>query len=301
MWRTYSLLDLDIPPSGLLGPGSALSAPRRFIFPHVPSAEFKDYSGLNEYIVRGAFPSVAFEFSEIWTDRNHSGRPFVFDRVVIGDRIAAELSNQWPELYKYAAPAFEHPGSGTNFWGPVRRALVQFLKQDQLLSDSLSKASARERKRTVITYVTRQDWGRRSLRKADHEKLVKALKNLERRHGYEVNVVAMEKLTKRDQLALATRTTVRSVRLDQSCFYLSSLGVFITQVMVGVHGNGLTHAIWMDPTRRPLLLEFFADKGFSFDYEYPSEFMHQFLRIRHPFTPPCISATTRHHLLWLVG
>lgn len=42
------------------------------------------------------------------------------------------------------------------------------------------------------------------------------------------------------------------------------------QVMMGVHGNGLTHALWMDPTRRPLLLEFFADKGFSSDYEYPS-------------------------------
>ena len=40
--------------------------------------------------------------------------------------------------------------------------------------------------------------------------------------------------------------------------------------MLGVHGNGLTHAIWMDPRRRPVLMEFFADDGFSTDYEYPS-------------------------------
>lgn len=41
--------------------------------------------------------------------------------------------------------------------------------------------------------------------------------------------------------------------------------------MMGVHGNGLTHALWMDPSRKPLLLEFFAEKGVSFDYEYPSK------------------------------
>jgi hypothetical protein len=214
---------------------------------------------------------MAFEFSDAWADRNHSSRPFVFDRVVIGDRIAAELSPQWADLYKYVASAFEHPGSGTNFWGPVRRALVQFLGQDQLLSDSVSQTSTGERGKTVITYVSRQNWGRRVLRKEDHEKLVKVLESLERRYGYEVNVVVMDKLSKRDQLALATRTTVSRICLD-----LSPPSSMLTekpspyQVMMGVHGNGLTHALWMDPTRRPLLLEFFADKGFSSDYEYPS-------------------------------
>lgn len=226
MWRTYSSLVLNIPASGHLGPGNALPAPRRFVFPHIPSENFKDYSGLNEYVSRAAFPSMAFEFSEAWADRNHSSRPFVFDRVVIGDRIAAELSPQWAGLYKYAAPAFEHPGSGTNFWGPVRRALVQFLGQDQLLSDSISTTSTQERKKTVITYVTRQDWGRRLLRTEDHEKLVKALKSLERRYGYEVNVVAMDKLSKRDQLMLATRTTVRNADLTNFYVHLCSLGRF---------------------------------------------------------------------------
>ena len=71
--------------------------------------------------------------------------------------------------------------------------------------------------------------------------------------------------------------------------------------MMGVHGNGLTHALWMDPTRRPVLLEFFADKGFSFDYEYPSAFNGPLLSLGHQFTPSYISATTRNHILWLVG
>lgn len=51
---------------------------------------------------------------------------------------------------------------------------------------------------------------------------------------------------------------------------------------MGVHGNGLTHALWMDPSRRPLLLEFFADKGVSFDYEYPSKSEFHFIRVSLP-------------------
>lgn len=39
----------------------------------------------------------------------------------------------------------------------------------------------------VITYVSRQDWGRRMLRKKDHDVLVKELKNLEKKYGWEVS------------------------------------------------------------------------------------------------------------------
>lgn len=202
------MLDLNVPPSGL---SDTLVAPRRFMFPHIPSAEFHDYSGLSEYITRAVFPSMAFEFRETWQDRNSSGRPFILDRVVLGDRIAAETSPQWDKLYKYAAPAFELPGSGMNFWGPVRRALVQFIGMDKLLSDSTSKESVQERKKTVITYVSRQGWGRRTLKAEDHDKLVKALRGLERRYGYEVNIVTMDKMSKQEQLTLAARTTVRSL------------------------------------------------------------------------------------------
>lgn len=160
---------------------------------------------------------MAFEFRETWMDRNLSGRPFILDRVVLGDRIAAEISPQWNKLYKYAAPAFELPGSGMNFWGPVRRALVQFIGMDKLLSDSTSKESIQERKKTVITYVSRQGWGRRTLREEDHNQLVKALRGLERRYGYEVNIVTMDQMSRQEQLILAARTTVRSSFIHCSC------------------------------------------------------------------------------------
>jgi hypothetical protein len=124
----------------------------------------------------------------------------------------------------------------------------------------------------VITYVSRQDWGRRMLRKKDHEVLVKELENLEKKYGWEVNIVAMDKLTRDEQIRLAARTTI----------------------MMGVHGNGLTHLIWMNNLNpRATVMEFFYPDGFAEDYEFTS----RALGIRHygwwdnesftyPNTPP---------------
>lgn len=38
--------------------------------------------------------------------------------------------------------------------------------------------------------------------------------------------------------------------------------------MMGVHGNGLTSLIWMKPSPRSTVIEFFFPGGFAFDYEY---------------------------------
>ena len=38
--------------------------------------------------------------------------------------------------------------------------------------------------------------------------------------------------------------------------------------MMGVHGNGLTSLLWMRPSPRSTVIEFFYPKGFAFDYEY---------------------------------
>jgi hypothetical protein len=67
----------------------------------------------------------------------------------------------------------------------------------------------------VITYVSRQDWGRRMLREVDHARLVEQLRLLGRRQGWEVNVVSLEKMKREDQIRLAGRTTV--------CFYIPAL------------------------------------------------------------------------------
>ena len=38
--------------------------------------------------------------------------------------------------------------------------------------------------------------------------------------------------------------------------------------MMGVHGNGLTALLWMRPTPRSTVIEFFYPGGFAHDYEY---------------------------------
>ena len=42
----------------------------------------------------------------------------------------------------------------------------------------------------------------------------------------------------------------------------------LVQVMMGVHGNGLTALVWMKVTPRSTVLEFFYPGGFARDYEY---------------------------------
>ena len=38
--------------------------------------------------------------------------------------------------------------------------------------------------------------------------------------------------------------------------------------MMGVHGNGLTSLVWMNPIQRSTVMEFFFPEGFAHDYEY---------------------------------
>jgi hypothetical protein len=40
------------------------------------------------------------------------------------------------------------------------------------------------------------------------------------------------------------------------------------QIMMGVHGNGLTSLVWMKPTARSTVMEFFYPEGFAHDYEW---------------------------------
>jgi len=71
---------------------------------------------------------------------------------------------------------------------------------------------------------------------------------LEEKYGYEVNIVSMDKLSREEQFRLAGRTTI----------------------MMGVHGNGLTSLLWMYPTPRSAVMEFFYPGGFAEDYEWTS-------------------------------
>ncbi|KAL5512942.1 hypothetical protein ACEPAH_3340 [Sanghuangporus vaninii] len=249
LWRTYTALDPFITPDG----HTTLPAPRRFLFRHVPSSRWRDYAALNQWILRGAFPNIGMEFEEDWADRARMGVPLVLDRVVLGDRAASYESEAYLMFWRYTASAFALRGS-VNWWAPLRRAVLEFsgLAAEYISGPPASSQKQQQQQQQqqnekyVITYVSRQDWGRRMLRQADHEALVAELHRLAERYGYEVHVVSMDQLSRAEQIQLAGRTTI----------------------MMGVHGNGLTSLLWMRPSPRATVIEFFYPGGFAFDYEF---------------------------------
>lgn len=155
---------------------------------------------MNEWVVRASFPSLTMSFKDDWIDRAEMARPFVFDRVLLADRSAAMLSLNYRRYQRTAASAFGLPGSA-NWWMPIRNNVIQFAGLDPKVGGGTSS-------KPVITYISRQNWGRRMLRPQDHERLVDKLLELERDYGYEVNIVSAEKMSRVEQIQLAARTTV---------------------------------------------------------------------------------------------
>ncbi|KAF8158227.1 hypothetical protein B0H34DRAFT_797639 [Crassisporium funariophilum] len=233
-WRTYSSLDPSISAEG----STTLPPIRRIFFNHLDAHHWRDYASMNQYVVRASFPSAAMEFIDDWRDRAEMRRPFVFDRVVVADRSAAMQSYNFARYQRTAAAAFALPGS-MNWWMPIRNNVIEFAGLDPGVGGGTTGTP-------VITYISRQTWGRRMLIPADHDRLVAELYKLRDQYGYEVNVVNADKMSRVEQIRLAARTTI----------------------MMGVHGNGLTSLLWMKPNPRSTVMEFFFPQGFAHDYEY---------------------------------
>lgn len=179
------------------------------------------------------------EFKDDWNDRMGMGKPVVFDRVVIADRAAAINGLSWQRTQRTASEAFALPGSA-HWWSTVRNSVTG-------LSGLTTPRGGNSN--PVITYISRQDWGRRMLIPEHHEKLVEELYVLRDTYGYEVNIVSMDKLSRMEQLHLAGRTTVWMVLSPVS-------GSPHLKVVVGTDHDGCTwkwsHLTCLDETHRPL-------------------------------------------------
>jgi len=195
-WRTYSSLDPSITHDG----NTTLPPVRRLMFNHLDAYHWRDYAHMNEWVIRSSFPSVIMEFKDDWRDRAEMGRPFVFDRVVLADRSAAMRSWNFARFQRTASAPFGLPGS-VNWWMTIRNLVIQYTGLDINTGGGTTSNA-------VITYISRQEWGKRTLIQEDHEKLVSELYELRDRYGYEVNVVSAETMTRAEQIQLAARTTV---------------------------------------------------------------------------------------------
>ncbi|KIO30046.1 hypothetical protein M407DRAFT_69757, partial [Tulasnella calospora MUT 4182] len=233
LWRTYTSLDADIQSNG----ATILPPPSRFIFTHTTHEHWRDYASMNQWIFHAAFPSASLEFQGDWEDRANMEMGWVYDRVVLADRAAVTRSKAWYETWRFA-----NPGAGW-WWTPIRRNVLKFASAGK---KSGARDEAQKQGKPVVTYVSRQGWGRRMLKQEDHEVLVSELKRLEQEEGYELNIVHMEELTREEQLVLAGKT----------------------DILMGVHGNGLTALLWMEPKPHSTVMEFFCPGGFARDYEW---------------------------------
>ena len=195
-WRTYSSLDANITPDG----DTTLPPARRMFFNRLDNFHWRDYAAMNQWVVHSSFPGVTMEFIDDWRDRAEMDTAWVFDRVIITDRSAAMLSFNFARYQRTAAAPFALPGAA-NWWMAIRDNVVQFTGVDTSVGSGTSGTP-------VITYISRQTWGRRMLIPEDHEKLVKELYKLRDTYGWEVNVIEAEKMTRVEQLRLAARTTV---------------------------------------------------------------------------------------------
>ncbi|KAF9487953.1 hypothetical protein BDN71DRAFT_1404003 [Pleurotus eryngii] len=243
----------------------------RIIFAHSNADGWRDSPGFDAYFVRAALPSTSIEHAEDWFDRialsttNTSlddaysaahQRAWHFPVVMLVDRTAAfhgEVCGS--RTQRTAAEAWEAvrvrgqlPGIKVGgWWAPVREAVWKLA--GVRLDDFLQPTTQLPVPETiVITYISRQRGSRRKLVEENHEGLVDALMELVERkgRGWEFQPLEAERMTKDQQVRAVSRSTI----------------------MLGVHGNGLTHLVLMPPSRLSTVIEIFYPRGFAHDYQW---------------------------------
>ncbi|KAJ7505244.1 hypothetical protein B0H11DRAFT_1977680 [Mycena galericulata] len=256
----------------MLGPHPAPPPIHRVIFARSNADGWRDSPGFNAYFMRAAFPATTIEVQEDWEDRvaiTSSGqRAWHFPLLLLTDRSASHRGQICgSQTQRIAAEAFEAMRSKNQlvgvrvggWWEPLRTAVLRFAGAESTPPDNTEQVvmsgDVREGdpklpmpSQIVITYISRQSAGQRKLTPESHAGLVAALEELVKRKGasWELNVMEAEKMTKDEQLQAVARTTI----------------------LLGVHGNGLTHLVMMPPTRVSTVIEMFYPQGFAHDYQW---------------------------------
>ncbi|KAH8079390.1 hypothetical protein HD553DRAFT_345736 [Filobasidium floriforme] len=212
----------------------------RLAFAHVDDDTFTDHAGMNHYYLERFFPAAELEFVESWEARAKTGKYYRLPKVVIADR---KSGHRGPKTRgKPMDDAFALPVHG-DWVAPLRQAIV----------GGYTGAPMPDKGLPVITYLSRQSTHMRKMTQASHENLEAELKKLEQDGIAEFNTVEFSDKDPKDyQAAVLARTTI----------------------LVGVHGNGLTHLMWMVPNKLSAVYELQQKGSRVDDYSILSEAMN---------------------------
>jgi hypothetical protein len=250
----------------------------------------RDKPRFNSAILWSAFPSLSVLYQDDWKDiarATSSGKPkaYYFPKAILADRSAAFRGPHCASTSRTVAEALHVGQTNQWWWEPIRRQVLRFAgTPEDVISrnlwghgavnpatfdhDSELRSSLGEPElappadwKPLVTYISRQS-SRRRLTPESHADLVEALEKHSKAKGWELQIVEAEHMTKEEQLNLAARTTVCSAHKVSLRFVLMSICV---QILLGVHGNGLTHLLWMPPTPQSAVIEMFFVGGFARD------------------------------------
>ncbi|KAF8599534.1 hypothetical protein BDV93DRAFT_449217, partial [Ceratobasidium sp. AG-I] len=274
------------------GEYTSIPTPARAVFPHVEPKVWRDGPRFNQFFLHSVWPGIGLEFTDAWQDRvaltrsntpaapnNTTPHAYLYQTVLLADRSASFRGQHCSANARTVSEAVEAtrsdledgPGidKGRWWWEPVRRRVMKMSGVPDAIQDlslwwyggqddvkRLQGELEGGKPTVVITYISRQTAGRRKLVQADHERLVASLRELVDRKNaippspssrkWHLELVEAEHLSREEQVRLAAKTTV----------------------MLGVHGNGLTHLTMMPVTPLATVIEMFIPEGFARDYQW---------------------------------
>ncbi|KAF4604573.1 hypothetical protein EYR40_003347 [Pleurotus pulmonarius] len=183
---------------------------------------FNDKPGANVWFIDKFFPGVQWDTKSTWDERAATNKTFRITTAILADRSAG-----------HSGPSSAYKPFGDVLRLPVSPDWLVGLKH-RIVADYHGPTPLTMPDKPLVLYLQRQTDGRR-LVEEDHEALIKDLYKLQDDGIAEVALEAFNSSMAFDeQVARISRATI----------------------LVGVHGNGLTHSLWMTPTRLSAVFEF---------------------------------------------
>ncbi|WWC92045.1 uncharacterized protein L201_006999 [Kwoniella dendrophila CBS 6074] len=232
-----------------------IELPSRLIY-RAESPDWRDHAGITTWFQQAVLPEAEIEETTIFEDRRKSGVTFLFDKIAIADRWAAHRAGDQVKYWNKANADLPSLPVPLTWMDPLR---------DQIKRLAIAEGCDFKRKNPkvpIVLYINRQLTSRR-LTDEDADELVEEMEKLAEEGVIEFYNEYMEKLP----------------RVDQFCLAMKS------DVMFAVHGNGLSHQLWMKP--ESAVMEIMPVTGFARDYAILGEMMnHEYYAIHYNETFP---------------